>query len=111
MKNYAKKWIAQRVTALILIPVTFWFVYNCISFSSMSYFQIEFFFSSIFNSFLFYIMMIAMLIHAKIGCETITEDYILSKKNKNLTKLFINILTYTFIVITTVSILKITFFI
>ena len=110
MKKYTLKWITQRITALILIPLTFWFVNKSITFSLMNYDQIVFFFSSIFNAILFYIMMITMIIHAKLGCETITEDYISSKNYKNLTKLFINIITYTLVLITTFSILKITFF-
>jgi len=109
MKIYAKKWITQRVTALILIPLIFWFVNQSISFYSMNYQQIIFFFSSIFNATLFYIMMISMIIHAKLGCETITEDYISSKSCKNIIKLFINLINYTFIIIVTLSILKITF--
>ena len=109
MKTYTKKWIIQRVTALILIPLIFWFVSQSISLYSMNYQQISFFFSSIFNASLFYIMMITMLIHAKLGCETIVEDYISSKSYKNIIKLFINLINYTFIVITTLSIFKIIF--
>ena len=76
MKNYAGKWILQRVTAIVLIPLTFWFVYNCISFSYLSFDEIIFFFSSMLNSFLFLILMMSMFLHAKIGCETILDDYI-----------------------------------
>ena len=36
------------------------------------------FFQSYLNSFLFLSMMIVMLIHAKLGCETIVQDYISS---------------------------------
>jgi len=108
MKNYTKKWIIQRITALILVPLTFWFVYNSVTFLSQSYDQLIIFFSSIFNIFLFYIMMIAMLLHAKFGCETIIEDYISSRDNKNYIKLLINIITYGLIILITVSILKIT---
>ena len=37
MKNYASKWIMQRLTAVILIPLTFWFVYQCVLLSSYDY--------------------------------------------------------------------------
>tara|TARA_Y100001970_G_C14168263_1_gene822604 strand:- start:38 stop:373 length:336 start_codon:yes stop_codon:yes gene_type:complete len=107
MKNYSRKWILQRVTAVILIPLTFWFVFNCISFSSMQHDQIIYFFSSLFNTTLFLIMIISMFIHAKLGCETIAEDYISTINIKKLTKLFINIICYFFIFISILSILKI----
>ncbi len=110
MKNYTKKWIVQRITAFILIPLTFWFVYKSISFLSMSYDQVIFFFSSIFNVFFFYIMIIAMLIHGKLGCETIIEDYIYSRDRRNYIKLLINIITYMFILLITLSTLKIILF-
>jgi len=44
MKNYASKWIMQRLTAVILIPLTFWFVYQCVLLSSYDYTQIKAFF-------------------------------------------------------------------
>ena len=78
MKKYSTKWIAQRVTALLLVPLFFWFIYHCISFQNLSYKEIVNFFSSFINSFLFLVLMIAMLIHSQLGCETIIEDYISS---------------------------------
>jgi succinate dehydrogenase hydrophobic anchor subunit len=47
MKNYALKWLTQRITALILIPLTFWFIYSAISLSKMTYYEIEIFFNPI----------------------------------------------------------------
>ena len=77
MKNsYASKWILQRITALFLIPLTFWFIYHCVSFQYLQFEEMELFFQSYLNSFLFLMMMIAMLIHGKLGCETIIQDYV-----------------------------------
>lgn len=109
MKNYAKKWIVQRLTALLLIPFTFWFVYSCVSFATMSYEQLIIFFKLKMNSFLFLVMMILTLLHAKIGCETITDDYVRSKIVKKISKLLINFLAYLLMIITAISILKLTF--
>ena len=91
--NYASKWILQRVTALILIPLTFWFIYQCISFQSMSYGDIIYFFQSYINSLLFLIMMTVMIIHAKLGCETIVEDYVTSASLIRTFKVIINFTT------------------
>ena len=107
MKNYARKWIIQRITAIILIPLSFWFVYHCLSFASMNYTQIFLFFKSIINSLLFLIMMISMLIHTKLGCETIVEDYVTSKSLKHISTLFINLIVYLSIIIITLAILRI----
>ena len=99
MKNYAKKWMIQRITAILLIPLSFWFIYHCLSFASMNYSQLFLFFKSIANSLLFLIMMIVMLIHAKLGCETIVEDYVTSKSLKYISTLFINLIVYLSMII------------
>ena len=105
MKNYANKWILQRITAVILIPLTFWFVYQCFLLSNYDYQETKAFFLSKFNSSLFFILVIAMLYHAKLGCETIVEDYVTSDKLKKVTILFISALAYLFMILTTLSII------
>tara|TARA_B100000446_G_C10492462_1_gene320072 strand:- start:575 stop:907 length:333 start_codon:yes stop_codon:yes gene_type:complete len=107
MKNYARKWIIQRITAILLIPLSFWFIYHCLSFASMNYSQLFLFFKSIINSLLFLIMMISMLIHAKLGCETIIEDYVTSKSLKDISTLLINLIVYLSMIIITLAIVRI----
>ena len=107
MKNYARKWIIQRITAILLIPLSFWFIYHCLSFASMNYSQLFLFFKSIINSLLFLIMMISMLIHAKLGCETIIEDYVTSKSLKDISTLLINLIVYLSMIIISLAIVRI----
>ncbi|MDC1054225.1 succinate dehydrogenase, hydrophobic membrane anchor protein, partial [Alphaproteobacteria bacterium] len=103
MKNYASKWIMQRLTAVILIPLTFWFVYQCVLLSNYEYDQIQAFFFSKINALLFFILIMAMLYHAKLGNETIVEDYVTSVNLKKITKFIINVLTYLSMTLTTIS--------
>tara|TARA_B100000674_G_scaffold412409_1_gene360744 strand:- start:135 stop:473 length:339 start_codon:yes stop_codon:yes gene_type:complete len=110
MKNYALKWLLQRVTALMLVPLTFWFIYSAISLSKMEYDETINFFQSYFNSFLFYAMMIAMLLHAKLGLQTIIDDYVTSKKIYNLSKWGINLISYILMILLTLFIIKTAFF-
>ena len=107
MKNYARKWLIQRITATLLIPLSFWFIYHCLSFASMNYTQLFLFFKSIINSLLFLIMMISMLIHTKLGCETIVEDYVTSKSLKDISTLLINLIVYLSMIIITLAIVRI----
>ena len=107
MKNYVTKWILQRLTAAILIPLTFWFVYQCVLLSSYEYDQIRAFFFSKLNASLYFVLILSMLYHAKLGNETIVEDYITSHKLKKIAKLFISILVYISMIITTISLLYI----
>ena len=107
MKNYASKWIMQRLTAVILIPLTFWFVYQCVLLSNYEYDQIQAFFFSKINASLFFILIMAMLYHAKLGNETIVEDYVTSNSLKKITKLTISAIIYIFMVLTTISLIYI----
>ena len=93
----------QRLTAVILIPLTFWFVYQCILLSNYEYDQIKDFFFSKINALLFFILIIAMLYHGKLGNETIVEDYVTSVNLKKITKLSISVLTYSSMILTTIS--------
>ena len=102
MKNYAFKWLTQRITASILIPLTFWFIYSAISLSKMTYSEIEIFFQSYFNAFLFFIMMQSMLLHSKLGLQTIIEDYVTSKKTSKAIKSFVNLSAYLLMILITV---------
>ena len=109
-KNYKNSWIAQRVTAAILLPLSFWFIYHCISFQSQSYEEIRIFFESFFNSFIFLIMMLAILLHSKIGCETIIQDYISTKNFQIFFIRFINFIILAAATVVVVGILKLNFF-
>ena len=107
MKNYASKWIMQRLTAVILIPLTFWFVYQCVILSSYEYDQIRTFFFSKINASLFFILIMSMLYHAKLGNDTIVEDYVTSHNLKIITKSIVSTLTYTSMFLTTISLVYI----
>ena len=109
MSRYSFKWIIQRITSVLLIPLTFWFVYNCILFSKVEFNQLTNFFSSYLNSLLFLGLMISMLVHARLGCETIIEDYISSSSLKSVSIIFARIMFNTAMLVTVISILSILF--
>ncbi len=105
MKNYSIKWLTQRVTAIVLLPLTFWFIYSVISLSQMMYDEITIFFKSYINLFLFYTMMIAMLLHSNLGLKTIIDDYVTSQKRSKTIKFIINFFTYSLMFLTTILII------
>ena len=104
--NYALRWVIQRITALFLVPLSFWFIFHCISFKNFSFLELTFFFKSYLNSFLFLIMMSAMLTHAKLGCDTIIQDYISRSYLKKILKSFINLITFLSLLFVFLAIIK-----
>ena len=79
----SRKWVIQRVSALIVAPLIVWFLLSLISLSTSDYNSVL----NFFNKPLFLILTIILLIvgffHAKIGLSEIFEDYIQDEKIKN----------------------------
>ena len=69
----------------------------------MAYYEIEIFFQSYLNAFLFFVMMQSMLLHSKLGIQTIIEDYVTSKKTAKFIKVLINYLVYFIMILITVN--------
>ncbi len=109
MKDYKTKWLFQRLTAFVMIPLTFWFIYHCVNLSSQTYEEINLFFFSKFNAALFFILMISMLYHSKLGCETIIQDYIKSESLKKIINFTISVSIYLFMILIFLSLLTLTF--
>ena len=84
----SRKWVLQRVSALIAAPLIVWFLISLISLSTRDYNSFINFFSKPLFSFLTIILLIAGFFHAKIGLSEIYEDYIQDEKIKNVSNLF-----------------------
>ena len=84
----SRKWIFQRVSALIVAPLIIWFLISLISLSTGDYNSVINFFSK--PLFLFLTIIFAYyrwFFHAKIGLSEIFEDYIQDVKIKNVANL------------------------
>ena len=83
----SRKWIFQRISALIATPLIIWFLISLISLSTGDYNSVINFFSKPFFLFLTIILLITGFFHAKIGLNEIYEDYIQDEKIKNVANL------------------------
>ena len=79
----SRKWIFQRISALITAPLIVWFLLSLISLSTSDYNSVVIFFSKPLFLSLTIILLIAGFFHAKIGLSEIFEDYIQDEKIKN----------------------------
>jgi len=81
--NASRKWILQRISALLVAPLIVWFCVSLISLSTSSYEEVMNFFGNPMFSWLTIILLVAGFFHAKIGLNEIFEDYIENEKIKN----------------------------
>ena len=79
----SRKWIMQRVSALIVAPLIVWFLLSLITLSTGDYNSVINFFSKPLFLILTIILLIIGFFHAKIGLSEIVEDYIQNEKIKN----------------------------
>ena len=84
----SRKWIMQRISALIVAPLIVWFLLSLISLSTSDYNSFINFFSRPLFVFLTIILLITGFFHAKIGLSEIFEDYIQDEKIKNVANIF-----------------------
>jgi len=83
----SRKWILQRVSALLVAPLIVWFLISLISLSTKDYNSTINFFSQPLFSFLTIILLISGFFHAKVGLSEIIEDYVHDEKIKNVANL------------------------
>ena len=103
--NASRKWILQRISALLVAPLIVWFCVSLISLSTSSYEEVMNFFGNPMFSWLTIILLVAGFFHAKIGLNEIFEDYIENEIIKNVANLLTFLLTIIVPLITIILLL------
>ncbi len=76
-KEGVSHWAWQRLSAIILIPLTLWFVFSIIRLSqSEGLAALQSWFASPLNAILAILLFGALFLHAKLGLQVVIEDYI-----------------------------------
>ena len=93
--------ILQRITSVILIPLSVWFCLTLASMVSMNYLELINFLKSGLNFFLLFSFILIMAYHLWLGMEIIIEDYIsaIDKRNRILWLVKFIIISFTAIAI------------
>ena len=99
--NETRKWLLHRVSAIILAPLFAWFYFSLISLSEKNYQEAIYFFENPLFKILIISLFFIGFFHAKISLNEIFEDYIHSKKIKDVA----NILVLIFSIIIPIIIL------
>ena len=93
--NETRKWIFHRISAIILAPIYVWLFLSLVSLSTKNYLEAIYFFKNSLFSILTIIIFFVGFFHARISLSEIFEDYIHTKKIKDVA----NILALIFSII------------
>lgn len=81
-KSGSGHWWMQRITAIVLIPLTFWMVAFIRQLSDADHQQITAWLSAPANSLLAIAFILAAFYHAALGLQVVIEDYVHDEKCK-----------------------------
>ena len=83
MRSVTKKWLFQKISSLILLPLMIWFIVNFASIYDKSYIEIVNFFSSQPSKLLFSLFIIFSYFFSALTISEVFEDYIKDQNIKN----------------------------
>ena len=69
-------WWAQRLTAVVLIPLSLWFVYSLTTMYSANYETVTLWLNNATNSLLMLFFILSLYYHAVLGLQVVIEDYV-----------------------------------
>ncbi len=101
-------WI-QRLTAIALVPLVLWLGFSIASLPGMDYVSIREWISSPFTSILLILFVITGFYHAKLGLQTVIEDYIGNHSTRTVMIIVVSFLAAILAVTGVFSILRIAF--
>ena len=101
-------WI-QRLTAIALVPLVLWLGFSIACLPGMDYVSIREWISSPFTSILLILFVITGFYHAKLGLQTVIEDYIGNHSTRTVMIIVVSFLAAILAVTGVFSILRIAF--
>lgn len=106
-KQGTHHWWYQRVTAVLLIPLSIWFMVKLITLTSMSHAAVSEWLHSPVNAVLMITLIISLFYHAQLGMQVVIEDYVESDWQKVLSIILIKFLALFAGLTSTLAIVKV----
>lgn len=98
----------QRLTALALIPLTFWFCFSIALLPNSNYADVISWLQTPFNAVMMILVVLISFQHTHLGLQVIIEDYIAHPAYRLVAILTIKFISYFMMVLGVYSIIKIT---
>jgi succinate dehydrogenase / fumarate reductase membrane anchor subunit len=75
-KQGSHHWIAQRLTAILLAPLSIWFLVAVLGVAAGGYAEARSFVAQPLNACLIAAFVLALFYHAQLGLQVVVEDYV-----------------------------------
>ncbi len=108
-KDGVHHWLAQRTTAIALIPLTVWFIASMVVYAGADYETTTAFLRNPLVSVLMILFIFAAFYHMLLGLQVVVEDYIGKEGTRVALLLFIRFAVYGVGAAALFSVLKISF--
>jgi succinate dehydrogenase / fumarate reductase membrane anchor subunit len=72
----SKHWWAQRLTAVALVPLTFWFIWSMLHLTGATQADVAYWLSSPMRLALLLALIVATFHHLQLGLQVVIEDYV-----------------------------------
>ena len=106
-KSGSHHWIIQRLTAIALIPLSFWFIFSLIAIENMDYQSAIIWMKSPTSVILLLLFIITLFHHLQLGLQVVIEDYITGKVLKVSSLIALKLTSFCAAIAAIVAVLKI----
>ncbi len=93
-KSGTQHWVAERVGAIALVPLSLWFIYSVVALNGADYVTFKLWLGEHGNAVLMISFVVALFYHAKMGLEVVVEDYVHHETAKVTTLFIIRFATF-----------------
>ena len=108
-KEGTSHWWAQRLTAVALVPLRFWFVWSAINLVGVDHIGFKNWLNENANLVLMILFVGSLFYHMQLGLQVVIEDYVHGEKKK-VTSLVLNLFVALFFGVSSiVALLKVAF--
>ena len=104
MHTSTKKWLFQKFSSVLLIPLMIWFIINFVSIYNKDYIEVLNFFNTWHSGILFSLFILVAYFFSALTISEIFEDYIHDEKIKNVANKSLYIFAIIIPIITVISI-------
>ena len=106
-KQGTHHWWMQRITAIALVPLTFWLVYSLLSLTRLDHSAVTHWIASPVSSAIIILFIISIYYHAILGIRVVIEDYVESELLKICSVITINFIFIFAALVSVITVIKV----